>query len=377
MLEPPLTTNDSVSNHLTYHKLTISHLSIRPVIAPLARPVHTASGSVETAPLVLIDLHTKEGITGRSYLFCFTNTPVLAVAQLLRDMETLIKGDTLAPVAIEDKLQGHFRLVGPQGFTGMAIAGIDMAAWDALAKAANMPLVNFLGGKARPLAAYSSYGMMDKATAIEAAEEVVSAGFKAMKIKIGYPTLAADLETIHAVRSVTGKDVKLMVDYNQALSPAEAIERITQLEAEDLCWIEEPVLAHDYEGCAKVTRAVNTPINIGENWWGIPDMSKSIAANASNYAMIDIMKIGGVTGWLRASALADAANIPLSSHLFQEVSLHLMAVSRTCHWVEYIDLASAILQEPIEVKNGDCLIPEKPGCGMEWDESAVKQYLVE
>ena len=128
-----------------------------------------------------------------------------------------------------------------------------------------------------------------------------------------------------------------MVDYNQSLTPAEAIERLRRLDDEGLAWFEEPTLAHDYQGHARIARELNTPVQCGENWWGPLDVRQAIEAQASDYVMVDVMKIGGVTGWLHASSLAAAHGIPLSSHLWPEVSAQLLCATPTAHWLEYAD----------------------------------------
>jgi mandelate racemase len=166
-----------------------------------------------------------------------------------------------------------------------------------------------------------------------------------------------------------------MSDYNQSLSVAEALRRCEALADEGLVWVEEPTRADDYDGHAQIRRKSRIPIQMGENWWGPHDMAKSLAANASDLGMPDAMKIGGVTGWLRAAALAEAQGMPISSHLFPEVSAHLLAASPTGHWLEYVDWAEPILQRPLRIDNGEAVIAEMPGAGIEWNESTVKQFL--
>jgi mandelate racemase len=207
------------------------------------------------------------------------------------------------------------------------------------------------------------------------ADESVATGFRAMKIKIGYLDVADDLAAIRAVRRVAGDAMTLMADYNQSLSVPEAVRRIRIIDDENIAWIEEPVRADDYAGHAAVAQEAHTPIQLGENWWGPADMAKSIAARASDLAMPDVMKIGGVTGWLRAAALAQAAGLPMSSHIFPEISAHLLSISPTCHWLEYLDFASPILTDPLKVVNGSVSPSLAPGCGIAWDETAVKRYL--
>jgi mandelate racemase len=167
-----------------------------------------------------------------------------------------------------------------------------------------------------------------------------------------------------------------MSDYNQVLSVPEAVRRVRALAEEGLSWIEEPCLAHDYNGYARVRAASKCPIQMGENWWGTDEMATSLRAGASDLGMPDAMKIGGVTGWMQAAALANSAGLPLSTHLFPEVSVHLMAATPTRHWLEYVDWASPILKQPMTIKNGRARVPDTPGTGIEWDEAAVSRYLL-
>ena len=357
------------------HALTIRSVRARGVDLALQRPVETASGVMRTAPLVLVDLLTEEGVAGCSYVRCYTPVALDPLARLIANLDPLLRGECAAPASVERTLQRHFRLLGPQGLTGIAMAGIDMALWDARAKACGVPLVTLLGGEPKPIPAYASLRTMSPAGAAAEAAELVALGFDAIKVKIGRADLAADLATIRAVRSAIGAGAKLMVDYNQSLSVPEAIERARVLDHEGLTWIEEPTRADDFEGHARIAAAAATAIQLGENWWGPNDMAKSIAAHASDHVMLDVMKLGGVTGWLRAAALADAAGLPASSHTFPEISAHLLGVTPTCRYLEYLDHAGPILAEPVRVENGHVLTPDRPGSGVAWNEEAVERAL--
>ncbi len=356
----------------------IRSLETRAVDVPMQRPLTTGGGIIKTVPLVLIDLRTEEGITGRSYVFCYTPMALKAVAQLLSSLGALIEGDSLVPAVIEQKLQQSFRLLGPQGLTGMAIGGIDAAVWDALAKAYDAPLASLLGGEPRKIPAYNScgLGMIGSERAADEARELVAPGFAALKIRLGYPELGTDVEVVRAVRGSVGESVRLMSDYNQSLSVVEARRRSVALDEEGLYWIEEPVRTDDYPGHAQVRREAKTAIQTGENWWGPHDMAKSIEAGASDYAMVDAVKIGGVTGWLRAAALAESAGLPLSSHLYPEISAHLLAVSPTGHWLEYVDWANPILDEPLRIEDGQASASGTPGIGIRWNEEGIRRHSV-
>ena len=357
---------------LTVRRIAATGLNLR-----LARPVETASGVMRTTPLVLIDLLTEEGIVGKSYVRCYTPVALEPLVRLVGNLQGMLEGVVAAPLSVERVLQRHFRLLGPQGLTGIAMAGIDMALWDARAKACGLPLVTLLGGEPKPIPAYASLRTMSPHAAAAEAEEALALGFTAIKIKIGRADLTADLETIRAVRQTVGDATKLMVDYNQSLSVADAIERARVLDAHGLYWIEEPTRADDFAGHARIANASATPIQLGENWWGPVDAAKSIAAGASDHAMLDVMKLGGVTGWLRAAALVDAAGLPASSHTFPEFSVHLLGVTPTAHLLEYLDHTGPILREPLRIENGYALTPERAGSGLEWDDSAVRAALAD
>ena len=356
-------------------RLTIRAIRARGLNLTLDRPIQTASGIMNTTPLVLVDLLTQEGITGHSYVRCYTPGALQPLVQLITNLEGLLVGEAAAPAPVEQKLQRHFRLLGPQGLTGMAMASIDMALWDARARACRVPLVTLLGGEPRPIPAYASLRNMSPQAAAQEAEELLALGFTALKIKIGRDDLASDLATIRAVRQAGGSGIKLMVDYNQSLSVTEATQRIRVLDEEQLFWIEEPTRADDFEGHATIAASARTAIQLGENWWGPHEMAKSIAAHASDYVMLDVMKLGGVTGWLRAAALAESAGLLASSHTFPEFSVHLLGITPTSHWLEYLDHAGPLLREPMCIKEGYAMVPDRPGSGLEWNEEALAHWL--
>ncbi len=354
--------------------LTFRAIEVTPVNVPLLRPVRTASGIVTHSPLLLIDVVANEGVVGRTYLFCYTPAVLKGLHSVLMELALTLQGKPIAPAQIEREFAARFRLLGTTGLLGMALAGIDMAAWDALAHGAQMPLAQLLGGSLQPVKAYFSQGMDGLEEGVKLAEECVRLGFDAMKIKIGYPTLQEDLAVITAVQEVLGKSARLAVDYNQSLSTAEALRRCRRLDDLDLLWIEEPVLQEDYAAAARIADSIYTPVQRGENWFGIVEMSLSLRAGGSDIAMLDVMKIGGVSGWMRAAAVAHEHRTPVSSHIFHELSSHLMAATSMPGWLEYLPLAEAVLQRPVTVAGGSVHLHNTPGTGMEWDTEAVKRY---
>ena len=358
---------------MTAPSLTIRSLTARPVVAPLARPLRTASGEIPAAPLLLIDIATAEGVTGRAYLFAYTKVTLRALKALTEDLAPLLAGKPCAPYDRAAECERTFRLLGRQGLLGMALSGIDMALWDALGRAHGQPVVALLGGTPRPVPAYDSFGLIDLKEDARRLERALGQGFRAIKIKLGGGDLLKDVAIVRDVRGIIGEDTRLMVDYNQSLSAPEAIRRLQALQKYDLSWVEEPVPAEDLIGHAAVRAAKLAPVQTGENWWFAADMAKAIEAGACDHAMPDLMKIGGVTGWLKAAALAEAASLPVSSHIFIEASAHVMPVTPTALYLEYLDSAGAILKEPVPVIDGK-VTARGPGLGMEWDEAAVARY---
>jgi len=343
----------------------------------------TSAQAVRLAPLLLIDLETEEGVTGRTYLFCYMPRAAALVARVLDEADGAIQGEAMEPAHIREtigaKLARRFRLIGTNGVVGMTLSAIDVACWDALAIAAGKPLVEFLGGKREAIRAYNSngLGLMPPEKLADEAEKLLEGGFRGVKLRLGYDTLAGDLAALRAVKKRLPAEIAIMADYNQALTVEEALERGRALDGQGLAWIEEPIEHDDYAGCARIARELATPIQIGENFAGVNAMATAIAAQAADCMMPDVMRIGGVTGWLRAASLAAAAKIPLSSHLLPEVSAALLAVSPTAHWLEYLDWASAVLAEPMRVVNGTLTPPDVPGSGIRWNEEGVTRYRME
>ena len=224
---------------------TIRELRVRPVRVPMKVPHRSASGLILESPLVLVDVVTDEGVVGHSFVFTYSVAALQPTAELIRNLGELILGEPLAPLEIERKLTVKLRLLGTPGLVGMAIAAIDMALWDALARTHKVPLAVLLGGTEKPTQTYGAIGFDGADGAAQTAEQLARAGFQAVKAKIGYPTVEEDVAVIRAIRRVLGDGGIVMVDYNQSLQPREAVERLRVLDDEGLLWVEEPVPAHD------------------------------------------------------------------------------------------------------------------------------------
>jgi len=360
----------------------VPELSVRAVRAtavevPLRFVLGTSQGAIRQATLLLIDVETQEGVTGRSYVFAHLPAIAQAIAVMLREIEAQTRGQRATPEALWQRLMKRFTLVGVQGVLRMAIAGFDVAMWDAAALAAKLPLCRLLGADPRPIRAYNSCGLgltADKDALAAEAVRLLERGFGAVKLRLGYPDLDEDLAAVRAVKRRIGK-AALMVDYNQALSLDEALLRGAALDAEGgIAWLEEPIRHDDYRGASRLREALQVPIQIGENFNGPSGMSDALAANAADCVMPDLERIVGVSGWRLAAELAAVNRIEMSSHLYPEVSAHLLAATPTCHFLEYVDWAGVLLESPLVVENGHALIPARPGNGMTWRADAVEKF---
>jgi mandelate racemase len=357
-------------------RLTIRALRAVPVTMPMRYALGTSAETVRSAPLLLVDLETHEGVTGRAYQFCYRAAAAVAIVRFLDDILEAIAHQPVVPADLWAALSKRYTLIGVQGIVRMAMALVDVAGWDALAQAAALPLVRLLGGVARPVPAYNSngLGLMSTSALADEAEQLLEAGFRGVKLRLGYPTLEEDLAAVRAVRKRIPADIALMVDYNQALMLPEGLRRARALDGEGVYWIEEPIRHDDFSGCAEIAAAAATPVQIGENFSQVYDMQKALAARACDYVMPDLERIGGVTGWQRASVLAAEARLPMSSHLYPEVSAHLLAATPTAHWLEYGDWMTPLLAEPLQIVDGHAVPSDRPGLGLVWDPATVRRH---
>ncbi len=358
--------------------LTLRSVSCIPVEVPLRYVLGTSAATVRAAPLLLVELLTEQGITGRSYVFCYRRSGAKAIATILLEAAELVRGAPVAPLHIAATLERRFALLGVTGVTRMALSALDIALWDALAIAAQTPLTCLLGGQPRPLRAYNScgLGLMSPQAAADEAQALLEGGMRAVKLRLGYASLTEDLAVTRAVRSRLPDAVELLVDYNQALSSVEGLARGRALQSEGVAWLEEPIRHDDLPGNARIAQALDLPLQLGENFDGPKDLLRALQAGACDLVMPDVARIGGVSGWMQAAGVAQAHGVPMSSHLMPEVSAHLLAATPTCHWLEYVDWTDAIAREPVKIVDGCWPMNARPGTGLAWDDDAVERYRI-
>ncbi|GGF47546.1 mandelate racemase [Aliidongia dinghuensis] len=359
--------------------LTLRSISATAVAVPMKRPLGTSAGQIDTASLLLVDLATDEGPCGTAYAFCYLPSIARGLVPVVAELGAALAGLPLAPLDLSKRIARHFRLPGVVGPLAMVASSVDTAIWDALAIAAGVPLATYLGTELRPIPAYNSngLGLMPPDAAADEAEALLEGGFRAVKLRLGRATFEHDLAVARAVRRRLPDPIDLMVDFNQALTFAQAMRYCQALDGEGVYWIEEPIRHDDYRHAAKLAAATATPIQIGENFTGLPPMAAALGAGASDLVMLDLDRIGGITGWQQAAGLAASYNREVSSHLFPEVSAHLLMATPTQHWLEYVDWAVPILQEPLKIAEGMALVPDRPGHGMRWDDAAVTRFRLD
>ena len=324
--------------------LTVRSVRVRGVELPSPRPLETAAGILTSFPFALIDLQTNEGPVGRAYVSTYTPEGNAAVLAALAKLD--IAGRPLK--TLYDDLVPRFFFTGVPGVIAYALGGLDMAAWDALARAAGLPLATLLGGAPNPVPAY---GSLSSRTADDA-EARAAEGFGALKVK------SADAAVIQRIRDL---GVGVMVDLNQ-----QPHEDLAWLDAQGLIWIEEPLPAADLGGYTQLTATTKTPIQAGESWWSAMEAGLHIESRATDLVMPDLARIGGVTGFLRVAE----RGLPISSHMYPEVSAHVLAALPNAHYLEHLDKAAPLLEQPLQLRDGHAI----PGPPLEWDEAAVARF---
>src|SRR6266508_3028907 len=256
---------------MRFESLTFKSIRARPVVLKLERPVVARIATITDWPLILIDLTTDEGIVGRSYLEPYTEKAMRYLIPALHDFGAMLVGRRVTPIELYDLARKSLHFVGYQGLSMIAVSGLDMAAWDALAKATGMPLCVLLGGSVGLVKAYNSNGLWLKqpeAMAAEAIELRDEGGFTGLKLRLGRERIRDDLSTLEAVR----EDMHLMVDFNQGLHLREALQRCHMIDDLGLAWIEEPIVYDNLDGYTQLAAELETPLQIGENFYGPRDM---------------------------------------------------------------------------------------------------------
>jgi L-alanine-DL-glutamate epimerase-like enolase superfamily enzyme len=334
-----------------------------------------------TRPVVSLRLRTDAGIEGIAVTFYGAKmTGSLKVA--VEELAALTVGeDPLRIEAVVAKLvNGTGDSCGPGGIFTLALSAVDIALWDIKGKALEQPLWKLLGGHRDRVPTYASGALRRGLTddqAQKAARILVEKGFTEMKTQMalpGNPTPADEVRRVRVVREAIGPDIKLMCDINQRWRPEQAIDIGHRAEDVGLFWLEDVTAHDDYQGLARVTAALKTPIAGGEYVWGIKPFRQYLEAHSVDIVMVDILRAGGVTQWMKIAGMAEAFNLPIVSHVMPEILVHLIAACPNGLTVEYMPWMIPLYKETPKIEKGQLVLPTTPGLGLEFDEKALAGF---
>ncbi|HEY5216342.1 MAG TPA: mandelate racemase/muconate lactonizing enzyme family protein [Pseudolabrys sp.] len=328
---------------------------------------------------VTVQILTDDGIEGIG-ITTFGGKIVRTLKTALEEFGDLIKGDDpLRTEKVTAKLRAASAPCGPGGVAALAISAIDIALWDIRGKAFGQPLARLLGGLRERVPAYAS-GALTRTTPTDkleaAASALVEKGYTQIKTQMAVDGLtpAQEIERIRLIRGAVGPEINLMVDINQRWSVAEAISIGRRVEDLGLGWLEDPTAHNDYQGLAKIADALSTPICAGEYLYGIEPHRQTLTHHAVDIAMIDLLRVGGVTQWMKVAGMAEAFNRPVASHLLPEIHCHLIAAVPNGLVVEYMPWTWRLFDDPPMPKNGEMTVPTGPGLGLKFAADLFEKY---
>ncbi|MEO6882356.1 MAG: mandelate racemase/muconate lactonizing enzyme family protein [Mycobacteriaceae bacterium] len=354
---------------------TISRVELDLVtLAPtVARSDAIQSFEAQETPLLRIT--DSDGAVGTGYTYTI-GTGGSSVVALLRDhlLPRLLGRDADRIEGIWCELAGsiHALTVGP--IASLALAAIDTALWDLRCRRTGLPLHVAAGGAQTRVPLYSTEGgwlHLPTEALVEDALEVRERGWAGVKVKVGRPTIAEDVERLEAVRAAVGAGADLMVDANQAFRLDEALRRAWAYREVDLAWFEEPIEADDVTGHARLAASTSIPIAVGESLYSVRQFREYLHAGACSIVQVDAARIGGITPWLKVAHLAEAHGVAVAPHFLMELHVSLACATAAGARVEYIPQLDPIVTSRLTVKDGYAHPPEQPGLGIDWDLDAV------
>ena len=333
-----------------------------------------------TREFVTLELDTDEGIQGVGVTF-FGAALTNALRAAVDTLSGLVIGRDPMPVeSIVADLRAAGSGSGPGGIFTLALSAVDMALWDIKGKALNQTVSSLLGGYRDRAPTYASGALMRPMNLeylAEAGPRLVEMGFKQMKTQMGAePTAAREVERMRVMREGIGPDIDLMCDINQLWNVNQAIQIGKRVEEYNLFWLEDVVAQDDYQGLARVADALTTPIAAGEYVYGITPFRQMLENRSIDIVMIDLLRVGGITQWKKVAGMAEAFNIPVVSHLVPEIHVHLISAIPNGLTIEYMPWTQRLWEEMPKMEDGDLVVPDKPGLGLEFSQEAIKQYQV-
>jgi L-alanine-DL-glutamate epimerase-like enolase superfamily enzyme len=347
--------------------MKIVRVETSPVVVTLKQPIGTAFGQIHSFGCILVFVHGDSGVVGENLVFTLNNRRTKVLRQMIDELADLLIGRDAGHIAnFWARAWKDINFLGHKGVPVVGISALDGALWDALGKTVNLPLYRLLGGAQDRVPAYHSGGLWLTSTIDELvaeAESFVSAGFKAIKMRLGAADPATDTARVRAVRKAIGPKIHLMADANQQLNESQAIRLGRILEEFDLTWFEEPLPAWDLDGLARVSAALDTPIASGETEYTRYGFRRMLELRSADILMPDLQRAGGVSEFMRVGHMAESHDVPVSSHLFPETSIQVLGGLSNAIYLEYMPWFSELYSERLEFENGNAVVPERPGWG--------------
>jgi L-alanine-DL-glutamate epimerase-like enolase superfamily enzyme len=338
-------------------------------------------GEMRHFAVVTVQIHTDGGASGLGYTYTVGKTGGSAIQAMLRDdlAPSLIEADPRCIERLWEQMWWRLHYVGRGGIASFAISAVDIALWDLKAKLADEPLWRLLGGHTDRAKVYA--GGIDLELPVDQlarqTERNLERGFRAIKMKVGRDRLAEDVERVAAMRKLLGPDIPLMVDANMRWSVEQAIRASRAFAEYDIYWLEEPTIPDDVDGHRRIASEGPLPIATGENLHTIYEFQKMIAGGGVSFPEPDLSNIGGVTGWLKVAHLAEAHNLPVTTHGVQDLHVHLLAAVPNASYLEAHGFGlEAYIHEPLHIEDGWAIAPDRPGHGVEFAWDKLEQHRV-
>ncbi len=361
--------------------MKITHVTTRVLRTPADNPLVVGlPAPTDTREFVTLELGTDQGLVGLGLTF-FGAALTPALKSAVDTMAGLVIGDDPSNTeAIAAKLRRAAGSSGPGGIFSLALSAVDIACWDLKGKAAGKSVCALLGDLRDRVPTYASGALMRQHPVdylAKAGPRLVDMGFRQMKMQCGSePTVAASVERVRVMRESIGPDIDLMCDINQLWSVHHAIDVGNRIADYHLFWLEDPTAHDDYPGLARIADALVTPIAAGEYHYGIVPFRHLLEARSIDIVMIDLLRAGGITQWMKIAGMAEAFNVPVVSHLIPEIHLHLVAAIPNGLTVEYMPWTLRLYEEAPAMEGGRLVVPKKPGLGLAFDQAVIKKYQV-
>ena len=361
--------------------MKITHVTTRVLRTPADNPLVVGlPAPTDTREFVTLELGTDQGLVGVGLTF-FGGAITPALRAAVDALAGLVVGDDPTRVeAIAAKLRRAAGSAGPGGIFSLALAAIDMACWDLRGKAVGQSVCALLGGLRDRVPTYASGALMRPHPVdylAKAGPRLRDMGFRQMKMQCGSePSVAASVERVRVLREAIGPDVDLMCDINQLWSVHQALEVGRRIEPYHLYWLEDPVAHDDYAGLARVADGLVTPVTTGEYHYGIVPFRHLLEARAMDIVMIDLLRVGGITQWMKVAGMAEAFDLPVVSHLLPEIHVHLIAAVPNGLTVEYMPWTLRLFEQTPTLEGGELVVPRAAGLGLAFDPAAIARYRV-